>query len=169
MNKILLGSTVLALLFHLGQPGSCLAAESRAGSLEKLDSAANFLVGAADRDQPGSFCGISAEEARTLLRAIHPRIDKGMRPYTRKRSGSYGNPAWAKDCSASCHCGLYASILDQVGDARLSVADRNLRDRLFQQSKDANESGNEACFKKTRAWFCRSDLLKELKKSAKDY
>jgi hypothetical protein len=138
--------------------------------LEQLDSAANLLLTVADGDLPG-FCGISPDEAKELLRAVHPLVDeqrqarvKSLR--ARKPGAALADPKWEQSCARGCHCGVYAEILDSIGDERLSAADRKSRDRMMSQASSLGARERSACAQKA-TWFCKSPLLSKLRMDAK--
>jgi hypothetical protein len=147
-------------------------AKPRHYTLEQVDSAANLLVTVADGDKPG-VCGILPAEAKRLLMAVHPRLDELRQArvsllLAHRPKGPFADPRWEKNCASGCHCGLYADILDAIGDEHLNASDRKSRDQLMALAKSLSPSERLACARKT-AWFCKSSLHSQLKKEAKDY
>lgn len=137
---------------------ACFAGVSHP-SLESLDGAANLLTAAADGRAAGSTCGISPDEARTLLRALHAMLDEETDRYLGSRRKAHLpliQPGWQEhDCAGTCHCGLYASILRKGGDARGAAG--------FEAKAAHQDITNCA---RQEQWFCRSTLLKGLRGKA---
>lgn len=137
-------------------------------TLEELDSAAHLLVAAADQDPnktESHLCHLSTQQANSLLRPLHAWIDHQIDHYLqRAQTGkSYAKPTWIKNCQQSCHCGLYVSILEKTDDQKLSPKDRKTLSHLQRQAAKLSPLELKRCIQKTR-WFCKSDLLKQLKK-----
>ena len=126
------------------------AAESY--SLEQLDAAATLLVSASDADsQAKAPCKLTQNEAQSLLQAIHPRIDEAVETRAKKAVPK----SVIQTCTHSCQCGLYASIAEKRGEEALSS-------KLMGLAK--SESQNRGCLSQAKAWFCKSGLLRDLKK-----
>ncbi len=127
------------------------AAESY--SLEQLDAAATLLVSASDANSPAKApCKLAQSDAQALLQVIHPRIDEAVE----KRAKKAVPKSVLQTCSRSCQCGLYASIAERRGEETLSS-------KLTGQAR--SESQNKTCLSQTKAWFCKSELLRDLRKS----
>jgi hypothetical protein len=161
----------LALSVTLGAAWSA-GAHARE-TIEQLDAAANLLMTVADSDQPGA-CGIAPSEARRLLMAIHPVLDEKRNATIAALSSrfpgkSIASPKWDQTCFRKCHCGLYASILEGVGEERLVPSDRALLDRMNGKARRMSGERLKACVKASSSWFCKSDLLARLKKEARGY
>lgn len=141
-------------------------------TLEQLDSAANLLMTIADADKPG-VCGINPSEARRLLLAIHPIFDEKKNAAIAALSAHpatkpIANPKWEQNCLRKCHCGLYASILEGVGEQRLVPSDRETLGQLSSKARVMTREHLEVCARTSR-WFCKSRLLARLKEDAKSY
>jgi hypothetical protein len=141
-------------------------------TLEQLDGAANLLMVVSDGDKPGA-CGIAPSEARRLLMALHPVMDERLQAAIRSLSSrpagkAIGNPKWDETCLKKCHCGLYASILEGVGEARLNPKDRALLDKMSEKARVMSREHVAVCAR-TSPWFCKSDLLAYLREEAKNY
>ncbi len=142
-------------------------------SLERLDSAANLLMTVADGDKPGA-CGIAPSEAKRLLMAIHPLMDEKRNaaiaalPSNSSRSKSIAQPEWERNCLRKCHCGLYESILEGVGEDRLAASDRTALNRISSKARGMKSEQLVACAKSSQ-WFCKSRLLVELRRDAKGF
>jgi hypothetical protein len=150
--------------FVLALSGVANAQPRALAELEKLDAAANLLLFTSDSARP-TQCHIKPEEAKKLLMVIHPMIDESKT----RAAATASDPKWEKTCSKSCHCGLYASILDGRGDQSLSEKEREMMRRLYQKAQKMTFKEAKSCATRDAAWFCKSDLLKKLRKEAKDY
>ncbi|MFL5814303.1 MAG: hypothetical protein ACJ763_12050 [Bdellovibrionia bacterium] len=155
---------VFIFLIVMTLSGVANARPNPVAELEKLDSAANLLLFTSDAARPGQ-CKIKPEEAKKLLMVIHPMIDEEKK----KAAGMASNPKWEKTCSKSCHCGLYASILDAKGDQSLNDQERVMMQHLYKKAQQMTSHEAKACATRDAAWFCKSDLLKKLRKEAEEY
>jgi hypothetical protein len=141
-------------------------------TLEQLDAASNLLLTIADSDKQG-YCGIEPTEARRMLLAIRPILEDkrkaAVAAFSNRISGKpIANPRWDQTCLRKCHCGLYASILEGVGEQRLVASDRAMLDRMSGKARMMSREHLEVCAR-TSPWFCQSDLLVRLRKEARRY
>lgn len=141
-------------------------------TLEQLDSAGNLLMTVSDGDKP-SVCGISPSEARRYLLALHPIFDDKKNAAiaalsARPQGKAIANPKWDQSCLRKCHCGLYSSILEGVGEQRLVPADREMLNQMSSKARVMTREHLEVCAR-TSQWFCKSGLLARLKEDAKSY
>jgi hypothetical protein len=141
-------------------------------TLEQLDSAGNLLMTISDADKPG-VCGISPSEARRYLLALHPIFDEKKNAAVsalsvRPAGKAIANPKWDQTCLRKCHCGLYSSILEGVGEQRLVPADRDMLNSMSSKARVMTREHLEVCAR-TSQWFCKSGLLARLKEDAKNY
>lgn len=153
---------------HKGKPDPEKAALSKY-TLEQLDSAAHLLVAATDQDLDKTqdlYCQISAKQAHSLLLPLHAWMDDKIDHYLHqaRHLNSYAKRNWIKNCRRSCHCGLYASILEKIDDARLSSKDRKALIQLQTQAAIISSSELNRCIQRAN-WFCKSELLNYLKKA----
>jgi hypothetical protein len=169
LNGISISFAVLALMAVSFVPMSVDAKSKKSqpnalAELERLDSAANLLLFTSDAARPGQ-CRIKPEEAQKLLMVIHPMIDEAKN----KAVAMKVDPKWEKNCSKGCHCGLYASILDGKGDQSLSDKERVMMQHMYKKAQEMTSHQALACVSRDAAWFCKSDLLKKLRKEAENY
>jgi hypothetical protein len=146
---------LIALLLH-AQPAH---PSEDAYSLEQLDGAANLLLSAIDGAPASQVCGLKPEEASTMIEPLHARMDEGVSRYIasrKKNAQPVEGAGWERDCRSFCHCGIYASVLEQAGQN----AERF--ERLARKQRRA------ACLP-TEQWFCESPLLKSLRQSLVDF
>jgi hypothetical protein len=147
-----------ALLIVLFFRGPSAHPSEHAYSLEQLDGAANLLLSVIDGEPASRVCGIKPEEASVMIESLHARIDEGVSRYIasrKKNAQPLEGAAWERNCRSSCHCGIYASILEQAGQNAEAF------ERL------ARKQRVEACLA-TEQWFCESPLLKSLRQSLVD-
>lgn len=136
-------------------------------SLEQLDSAANLLVGAADQETQARnvlYCKISSAEALRLLQPLHALMDQKIDLFLKKTSrlNQISKPNWMRNCRKTCHCGLYASILEKGEELRLAPLDQKALSYFQNQALQASTSEINTCIRKA-VWFCRSSLLDYLR------
>lgn len=138
-------------------------------SLEELDSAAGFLLRAADADSPGKYCGIDGARARTLLRALHPRVDQSAESWiqgvrARPDGGRQVVRDRLRDCERGCHCGAYATALDRAG--HLSPAEQDAIRRLNAKAARISQARLGHCALRASQWFCDGPLMRDLEAKA---
>jgi hypothetical protein len=161
-----------ALALSVALVAALMASAHARETLEQLDAAANLLMTVADSDQPGA-CGIAPSEARRLLMAIHPMLDEKRNATiaalsSRLPGKSVASPRWDQTCLSKCHCGLYASILEGVGEERLVRSDRAMLDRMSSKARVMTREHLLTCARAS-TWFCKSALRARLKKEARGY
>lgn len=138
-------------------------------SLQQLDSAANLLVRAADQSQgrpKALYCRISSNEAHQLLQALHALMDQKINQLLNSTSLFHpvSRQGWLKNCRRTCHCGLYASILEKIEESRLTSIDQKALTFFQDQALKISPSEMNTCIQKA-LWFCRSSLLDYLRDS----
>lgn len=118
-------------------------------TIHKLDDAANFLMLVSD-ETPGltNTCNISPKAALDLLQPLHALIDKeiqvGKHPIADRH---------IKLCETNCHCGVYSDM----------AQNQYLKDDLFKKAQEFPKKKLLACAQKTALWFCKDQLLDNLK------
>lgn len=139
----------------------------RKHSLERLDSVANLLLWTADHSgekgvQP--VCpGVTGDEAKVLLRAIHPLMDKKLDQERRKMKAGKLPHAKFRYCAKSCHCGAYSSLLEKMGETESALYSETQK-----KAAGTDPATLEKCARQTK-WFCESGLLSFLRKQAPNY
>ena len=141
-------------------------------SLADLDSAALVLRMSVD-GHPDVACGIQAEEAGALLRAVHPMIDSKIQE-VRKRAyvkGYWPHVQAVETCQKACHCGVWGDLAEgaemrtgtpKASQKRWKKALESAKSKATKQT----EKQSLACAKSASPKFCTSDLLKVLRKEA---
>lgn len=130
--------------------------------LKELDSMAKILVANIDHDQ--KICGLSAKESGIFINVVHAKIDEATKNFVdiKKHKEIL---SWDKTCQSECHCDFYQGILEN------DLSD-NLIKEEYEKLKIAagklTEKNKLACLRKSKS-LCRSALLKEIKKEAKDF
>jgi hypothetical protein len=150
-----------------------ISAKASLQELERLDSAANLLLSISDSDHSRQ-CHIRPGEAQKLLMAIHPMIDESRKKAASSllvglSSNGLVNRDWERSCSKSCHCGLYASVLEEVGEVNLNEQARDLVQRLNEKEQHMTPQEVSQCSAVTEKWFCKSGLLRQLRRNAKSF
>jgi hypothetical protein len=126
-------------------------------SLPELHDAANVLLLASDTGAHTALCDISSQEARKLLQRLHARIDQRM-------AVAHDPIADAdiQQCSVTCRCGLYATVLERKRANGLSAAEEHQYVTAAKMAARQSKRELQACVKKT-TWFCTSSLLSRLR------
>ena len=134
------------------------AEKAKESSLLQLDAAANVLRVVIDGN---SLCGLKNEEAKNLIQPLHARIDQKIQKIGKPKRYLQGQSR----CELSCECGLAVDVLDRVPSEKLSEKEKTTLAGI--QTKASQMTGAQAlvCARKN-VWFCKSPLLKELRKEA---
>lgn len=117
--------------------------------LEKLNSAANFLMLVSDDEKLiTNNCHITSTEALKLIQPLHALIDE------QKQKISINDNDLSEDsCQKTCQCGLYSDLSKSSEKIELFL-------------KLHNQKGKKAlieCANQSAKWLCNSPLLVRLK------
>ena len=153
--KYLFSSIIFILVFS----NVCFAKNS---NLTDLDSMAKILMANIDSNQ--KICQLSAADSNILMNVIHAKIDDATK--------NWGDPkkhkeilTWDKTCQKGCHCDFYMGLLEK------NLLDPQVKE-AYERIKAAQllitEKNKMNCLEKSK-FLCKSMLLKELRKDAKDF
>ena len=110
-------------------------------------------------------CDINGEEAVAMMMPLKARLDekipRELKDYIRSPR-KYARENNFANCQVTCHCGLYASL---VNDAVVEASDESWHKSTLRalRKKASNQSAEQttACAK-VQSWFCESSLRSEL-------
>ena len=134
------------------------AEKSKGRSLSQLNAAANVLRVVIDE---GTFCGLKAEEAKDLIEPLHAMLDQEIQKIGKPEKYFQGQT----HCDQNCECGLVVDILERVSLEKLSKNEKSSLAMIQAKASQMTGAQAVACARRN-TWFCKSPLLKELRKQA---
>jgi|GEM_PF-6468492 len=139
--------------------------------LTQLSAGANLLRMVNDRvagsDLLAKKCGLSAEDAKNRLLALHPLVDSKVRRVAKQFEDSW-LVGWSEECSKYCRCGSYVSVIEKLAAERVTRLPPDSLSALRGNATKQTEKDTLRCAKE-QVWICQEPWFRALALEAREF